>query len=1257
MSPKRVRVGILHSQTGTMALSEKPLIDAALMAIAQINQAGGILGQYIEPIVVDGASDPAEFERLAKNLIQSQQVTTVFGCWTSVARKAVKPVFEAFNALLWYPVQYEGLERSPNIFYTGSCPNQQVEPAVNWLLQNQGKRFYLLGSDYVFPRTVNKLICSQLKQQQGEVVTEKYVDLGATDFTEIIAQIRQTRPDVVFNTLNGDSNQFFYHQYREAGITAEEIPIFAVSVGESELQNLKKAAVGHYASWSYFQSLDSPENQRFVQDFQNKYGASRVTSDPIESAFAQVYLWKQAVEAAESFEVQRVRVAAYGQSFAAPGGLITIEPNHHVGKYCRIGQVLENGQFKIVYSSKTAIKPLPWLGVEELNFDKSEVVIEMLSQVSQGIQQTWQLEQKSRQLEVVAQNLQQAEAALQESSLTLRSHNLVLTYLAKNPALHQGDLKAALTEITEASAQNLQVERASVWLYDETGTKLQCFDLFHKSQNQHSQGLELAAADYPSYFQALQQDQPIAVDNADHDPRTRELAAYLTPLGITSVLSTAIRVKAKMAGVISLEHIGIRHWTLEDQNFVRSLTDLVSLAIEAKDQQLAQYALHQSEQRWQLVLRGTGDGIFDWNITTGETFASDRLLEMLGLTEAELAYSYQTWRSLVHPEDLDLAMSALQAHLEGKTSLYRSEFRLRCQDGSYKWILARGQAQWDETGKPVRMLGSHQDISDVYDKLRLRKQVEEEVQLLLTISQAISAAPDFDTALEVALQQVCQTTNWIYGEAWVPTTNESTLLHTPCWYCQGTGTDPNMVETIERFREYSEVLTFALGEELPGAVLATRQSQWIDNFSELEDVLLRLELATECGLKMAFGVPIIAIGNHNQETEAQESNLLSSQSPILAVLVFFMSESRFEDRRLTQLVNVVAAQLGGVLQQKKIQAEMKALFAAMTDVVTVRDVSGRCLNVIPTNTKSLYKPDAAMIGRSLEQDLPPAQANLILKGILKAVMSQKTIVVEYWLPIGGKEVWLAETISPLSEETAILVAQDISDAVAAATQRKLAEAALRLEQEKSEGLLRNILPEEIVKQLKQSQGAIAQQFDDVTILFADLVGFTPLSSRLNPIELVNLLNQIFSTFDELAGHLGLEKIKTIGDAYMVAAGLPTPRIDHAEAIADMALAMQAAVEHFQAQQHETIQIRIGINTGVVVAGVIGKKKFIYDLWGDAVNVASRMESSGHPGSIQVTTATYERLKGKYLFEKRGTVEIKGKGEMITYWLTGKNALA
>ncbi|NEP57469.1 MAG: response regulator [Symploca sp. SIO2G7] len=538
-----------------------------------------------------------------------------------------------------------------------------------------------------------------------------------------------------------------------------------------------------------------------------------------------------------------------------------------------------------------------------------------------------------------------------------------------------------------------------------------------------------------------------------------------------------------------------------------------------------------------------------------------------------------------------------------------------------------------------------EQMAQLEQEIKERKRADKEVQLLLTLSQAISAAPDFDTALEIALQQVCLITGWTYGEVWIPTTDETALVCNPRWFYQRRELNSTVAAAIEHFREYSEVLTFYPAEEIPGQVWLTRQSTWVAELREIEDILLRLELATECGFNAGFGVPIIPIGNTQQQTKEHSSYLLSSQSPVLAVLVFFTQEIRSEDKWLRELVNVVATQLGTVLHQKKVQAEMKALFAAMTDVVTVRDVSGQCLNVIPTNTANLYKPPEAMIGRKLHDDLPPSQADLILNSILEAVSTQKTVSIEYCLPIESKEVWLAETISPLSEETAILVAHDITD-------RKLAEKALRLQQEKSEQLLLNILPEPIAHQLKQNPGAIAEQFNEVTIMFADLVEFTPLSARLKPIELVNLLNQIFSTFDKLAQQLGLEKIKTIGDAYMVAAGLPIPRPDHAQAIAQMALAMQAAVERFQSELGDNLQIRIGINTGVVVAGVIGTNKFIYDLWGDAVNIASRMESSSEPGSIQVTEDTYERIKDEYVLEKRGTINVKGKGEMVTYWLVG-----
>ncbi|MGB7520255.1 MAG: transporter substrate-binding protein, partial [Spirulinaceae cyanobacterium] len=215
-----VRVGILHSQCGTMAISEVPLIEAELMAIAEINATGGVLGRQIEPVIEDGASDPEVFAHKARKLLLEDQVVTVFGCWTSVTRKAVKPIFEELNSLLWYPLQYEGLETSPNIFYTGSCANQQVQPTVNWLLQNQKKRFYSIGSDYVFPRAVNRIIEAQLKQKGGYVCGTKYVPLGSQDFEATIQEIKNIQPDVVFNSLNGTSNIAFYQQYHQAGIEA-----------------------------------------------------------------------------------------------------------------------------------------------------------------------------------------------------------------------------------------------------------------------------------------------------------------------------------------------------------------------------------------------------------------------------------------------------------------------------------------------------------------------------------------------------------------------------------------------------------------------------------------------------------------------------------------------------------------------------------------------------------------------------------------------------------------------------------------------------------------------------------------------------------------------------------------------------------------------------------------------------------------------------------------------------------------------------
>lgn len=358
-----IKVGILHSLSGTMAISEVSVKDAEMMAIEEINAAGGVLGKKIEPIIEDGASDWPKFAEKANKLLQNDKVATVFGCWTSASRKAVLPVFEANNGLLWYPVQYEGMEASPNIFYTGAAPNQQIVPAVEWLLQNKGKKFFLLGSDYVFPRTANKIIKAQLKAMGGELIAEEYTPLGHTDYSTIVNKIKAAKPDVVFNTLNGDSNVAFFKQLKDAGITSKDLTTLSVSVAEEEVRGIGAENMkGHLVSWNYYQTTDTPENKEFVRKYKEKYGENRVTDDPIEAAYIQVYLWADAVKKAGTTDVAKVKEAAKGLEFKAPEGLVKIEgENQHLWKPVRIGEVQEDGLIKEIWSTKEAVKPDPYL--------------------------------------------------------------------------------------------------------------------------------------------------------------------------------------------------------------------------------------------------------------------------------------------------------------------------------------------------------------------------------------------------------------------------------------------------------------------------------------------------------------------------------------------------------------------------------------------------------------------------------------------------------------------------------------------------------------------------------------------------------------------------------------------------------------------------------------------------------------------------------------------------------------------------------
>jgi urea transport system substrate-binding protein len=359
-----VKVGVLHSLSGTMAISETSLKDVLLFTFDEINAKGGVLGKKIEPVIVDPASNWPLFAEKAEQLLVKDKVAVVFGCWTSVSRKSVLPVFEKYNGLLFYPVQYEGEELSKNIFYTAEAVNQQAIPAVDYMLADGKKKFYLLGSDYVYPRTTNKILKKYLKSKgiPDEDIVEIYTPFGHTDYQTIVAAIKKFSGGgnaCVISTLNGDTNVPFFKEFANAGLTSENCPVVSFSLSEDEFRSLPtKDLVGHLGCWTYFMSLDTPENKTFVSDFKKWLPSApagvdkknRVTCSPMNLSRIGVYLWKQAVEKAGSFDPDKVREAMTGQTFKAPEGEVTMQENHHLINNVFIGETQANGQFKIIKS-------------------------------------------------------------------------------------------------------------------------------------------------------------------------------------------------------------------------------------------------------------------------------------------------------------------------------------------------------------------------------------------------------------------------------------------------------------------------------------------------------------------------------------------------------------------------------------------------------------------------------------------------------------------------------------------------------------------------------------------------------------------------------------------------------------------------------------------------------------------------------------------------------------------------------------------
>ncbi len=374
-----IKVGVLHSLSGTMAISETALKETVLMTIEEINKAGGVMGKKLEPVVVDPASNWPLFAEKARQLLTKDKVAVTFGCWTSVSRKSVLPVYKELNGLLFYPVQYEGEELEKNVFYTGAAPNQQAIPAVEYLMSKDGgeaKRFVLLGTDYVYPRTTNKILRAFLKSKgvADADIMEDYTPFGHSDYQTIIAKIKkfasEGKKTAVVSTINGDSNVPFYKELGNAGLKATDVPVVAFSVGEEELRGVDtKPLVGHLASWNYFMSLKNPENDKFVKMYRDWAKKQKlpnadkvVTNDPMEATYIGIHMWKQAVEKAKSTDTDKVIAAMAGQTFKAPSGILSKmdEKNHHLHKSVFIGEVKADGQFNVVWKTPGPVKAQPW---------------------------------------------------------------------------------------------------------------------------------------------------------------------------------------------------------------------------------------------------------------------------------------------------------------------------------------------------------------------------------------------------------------------------------------------------------------------------------------------------------------------------------------------------------------------------------------------------------------------------------------------------------------------------------------------------------------------------------------------------------------------------------------------------------------------------------------------------------------------------------------------------------------------------------
>ncbi|MGK7929009.1 MAG: PAS domain S-box protein [Spirulina sp.] len=1537
-SSPTVRVGILPFEQGETLSSSKLVTEAISIAIAEIDRGGGIFGQAIELVETEAIQSREALERQARALLEDPRIKTIFSWGTcETKRQKIFPLVEAADTLLWYGDRYPGGETFSRIFYTGTCPNQRVEPAISWLQATDKKQCHLIYSADLLSQRIGELF-SQQWQGQGELVTT--VTDENTHWEELWQAIAREQPEIVINACSEDC-QLLYEGYEKAHLHPDTLPILALNLVLKDIEKLGDRAKGHYFLSPYFpQSSSQLPPPSFIP-----------TDEIAAAAYTQVYLWKQAVETAGTFQIDRVRAAAIGQTFPEPHGIVRLAPNQHLARPLLIGRYGDGG-FALASDRDRAINPLPWHGQPlqspphrhpsknpQPTTDNSQPITTSLIAELEG--------ERARRQEI--------EAAVQEYGSALRA-----LFAATSDAILITDARGCYLRI--APTQPLPP-----FSHDLIGRTLH--DIFPQDQ----------ADRFLGYIRsALEEKQPVQFE---YHWEQAWFSAVISPINAREAI-WIVRDISKQKQIEWEREQSLLEQFQERTTALRDVSD--RLVYEVVERQHAENALSAAKDQLQAILDAV-PGIVSWisadlrylgvnhhlagmfNLTPEvfigqdigflnaseefisfirDFFASDATDDFREIT-SHVQGSARTYLIVVQKYnrgkaaftvgiDITKRQQALDALARSKAQL---QAVLEAVPGIVSWIssdlrylgvnrhLAKtfDLSPEDFVGKNIGFLQASDDFNQfVQDFFAAPEQDNfREVEALVdgeTRNYLIAAQKYDDGAaaftvgiditdrqraiedlhftkdqLQAVLEAVPGIVSWISSDLRYLGVNRHLARTFDLPVEAFTGKSLGFLQASEDFNEFvsnffaspeqddfREVETVVEGETRNYLIAAQKYDEGRAAFTvgidvtERQQALEGLQKAEEKyrtifenavegifqttpdGRYISANPALARIYGYDSPTELmanldnlEERLYINPQRRRVFIhsieteggVVGFESQVRRRDgqlrwisenaravrddrdrilyyegtveditdrkqaeenlRKLNEELETRVQQRTNELQQLNLQllleigereriesalrtseAELKALFAAMTDIITVFDAEGRYAKIVTTNSETIYSPKSELLGKNVRDVFPPEQAQIFIQNIQQALATGETVYIEYSvsaqqgdtltdssLPV--KNVWFSASVSPLPNNCVIWVARNITKrkqmqlkvekaeekyrsifenaaegifqstrdgryisanpalvtmfgfdsfaemaalvpqidrcyiepelrqhfreqlerkgsisgfkaqvrrkdgsliwvsenarvvrdndghilyyegTVADITKQKEAEDALRLEREKSDRLLLNILPKAIAERLKQNEKSIAERFDCVSILFADIVDFTSLSARISPTELVDLLNEMFSAFDKLTTWHNLEKIKTIGDSYMVAGGLLDTTPDHAEAIADLALDMQLAISKFRQQDGQPFKVRIGINTGPVVAGTIGINKFIYDLWGDTVNVASRMESHGKSNAIQVSSVTYELIKDKFFFEERGEIAIKGKGNMNTYFLQGR----